>query len=337
MTSLDQPNAAGPPQSPAADRDGSDASKPTPESLPNLLLAGIGRAGSSSLFWYLSQHPDICASSVKEPRYFLPLSEADEDATGSLGSLDGYTRLFDRCSAEPFRMEATPHYFNGGGRLVDGIRRSLPDPHVILTLRDPVTRTWSIYRAAMSILQIPKDLSFERYIDRSEQLYLSAAKRTPDNRPYWSIRGAVYADYLPAWFERFADDRLRVQYFEDIVADPPGVVAETCRWLGLDDSGVSGFRFSVENRTLGFRNKTLHRVALIANRQGLLRERRRLKAPLRALYQALNMGSQQEKMSDDARARLKAIFAEPNQRLASLLAGRGYRRLPSWLADGDDN
>jgi hypothetical protein len=156
--------------------------------------------------------------------------------------------------------------------------------------------------------------------------------RTPQNRPYWSIRGAIYADYLPAWFDGFSGDRLRILFFEDLAAAPPAIVAETCRWLDIDDDPVSGFRFSVENRTLAFRSKALHRVALLANRPGMLRDRRRLKAPMRAVYRALNMRAAQREMSPEARARLEALFAEPNARLASLLQRRGLRRLPSWLS-----
>ncbi len=268
---------------------------------------------------------------MKEPRYFLSLSEADTDATGSLGPAGDYLRLFEKCAFERFRMEGTPHYFHGGERLVDGIRRILPDPRVVLTLRDPVLRTWSVYRAAKSIMQIPSDLSFERYVDRCERLYREDAMRTPDNRPYWSIRGAIYADYLPVWLDSFAEDRLRILFFEQVVASPPDAVAETCRWLGLDEGCVAGFSFSVENRTLAFRSKALQRVALIANRQGLLRDRRRLKAPFRAVYQALNMHAERDEMPRETRARLEALFAEPNARLADLLGDRGYRRLPAWL------
>ena len=102
----------------------------TADRLPNLLLAGIGKAGTTSLFWHLSQHPDICASRVKEPRYFLALSENDEDAEGVPAPLETYTALFDRCGSRRYAMEATPHYFHGGARLIDGLKRTLPDPRI---------------------------------------------------------------------------------------------------------------------------------------------------------------------------------------------------------------
>jgi hypothetical protein len=42
------------------------------QKLPNLIIAGAQKAGTSSLFWYLAQHPQICASDRKELRYFTP-------------------------------------------------------------------------------------------------------------------------------------------------------------------------------------------------------------------------------------------------------------------------
>jgi hypothetical protein len=44
--------------------------------LPNLVIAGVGAAGTTSLFYYLIQHPDICGSNVKEVRYFTPVKQS---------------------------------------------------------------------------------------------------------------------------------------------------------------------------------------------------------------------------------------------------------------------
>jgi hypothetical protein len=299
--------------------------------LPNLLLAGMGRAGSSSMFWYLSQHPDVCASRVKEPRYFLPLSEADSDAEGVCPPIHEYTQLFKHCRSQSYRMEGTPHYFHGGQRLIREIRGVLPDPRILLTLRDPVQRTWSVYRLAKSILQLPNSLTFEEYLRTCERLYEDRAPRTKDNRPYWSIRGGVYADFLPDWLNAFGDDRLRILFFENFIADPAASVADVCRWLGIDDSCVTSFNYSVENRSAPYRNRLLQRVALAANSERLLRNRRRLKAPLRRVYQAINARSGEERMPPAIRLHLQELFQEPNARLAALLSERGYMNLPAWL------
>ena len=102
----------------------------------NLILAGVGKAGTTSLYWYLSQHPDICASPVKETRYFLPLSEV-EQGNEQLAPIDTYEAYFRGCGGERYRMEATPHYFHGGARLAQGVSSVCPDARVVLTLEGP--------------------------------------------------------------------------------------------------------------------------------------------------------------------------------------------------------
>src|SRR6478672_9942638 len=92
-----------------------------PDNLANLLLAGVGKAGTTSLYWYLSQHPGVCRSTTKETRYFLPLSTVDADMSGQLPAVSEYAAYFARCRKERYRIEATPHYFHGGERLILGI------------------------------------------------------------------------------------------------------------------------------------------------------------------------------------------------------------------------
>jgi len=299
--------------------------------LPNLLLAGIGKAGTTSLFWHLSQHPDICASRVKEPRYFLALSENDEGAEGVPAPLETYTALFDRCGSERYTMEGTPHYFHGGRRLIDGLKRTLPDPRIVLTLRDPVDRVWSVFNFAKGRLRLPPEMTFEEYLDECEQLYRADALRPRTDRAFWSIRGGIYEDFLPDWLDSFSDERLRVMFFERFVRDVAGSVRELCAWLDIDTSCVDSFTLSAENRSSGYRSRLLHRVALAANRDGALGNRRRLKGPLRRVYQAVNGRTQSDRMPPAARGRLENLFAPSNAVVAAHLRDRGYTDLPAWL------
>jgi sulfotransferase family protein len=300
--------------------------------LPNLVLAGISRAGTTSLFWYLSQHPDVCASRIKEPLFFLALSEADADADGVLPPLDRYAALFDRCRSERYAMEASTHYFHGGPRLIEGLRRTLPDPRIVLTLRDPVDRVWSIYTHARGIGKLPAGMSFDGYVEECERQHRIGAPRRKRAREYWSIRGGMYADYLPDWLEGFPSDRLRIEFLESFAPDPAGTIRGLCSWLGIDTSCVDAFDLSVENRSVTYRSRLLHRFALTLNRR-LLRDRRRLKAPLRRVYQAINASRRPEIMPSEAREHLVELFAPSNARIRQLLLGRGHTGLPRWLAE----
>jgi Sulfotransferase domain len=304
--------------------------------LANLLLAGVGRAGSTSLFWYLSQHPDVCPSSRKEPRYFLPLSESDEDVSGVLPPIEEYERCFAHCSGERYRMEATPGYFHGGRRLIEGVKATLDRPRIVLMLRDPVTRVWSIYRYASSHLLLPENPGFEEYIQRCEEVYGSGRLRPKEGQAYWSVRASHYVDYIEDWLDAFGDD-VTVLFFEDLVADPRGVVERLCGWLGIDRSCVRGFDYSVENRSIRYRSRMLQRMALAMNSERFFRKHRRLKERLRRLYFVVNESAGRDAIPLEMRQKLQARFRPANNALAIQLARRGYTDFPTWLAgDGAD-
>jgi hypothetical protein len=178
---------------------------------------------------------------------------------------------------------------------------------------------------------LPETLPFEEYVRVCQRLYEERAPRTEANRPYWSIRGGVYADFLPDWLNAFDDGHLRILFFEDLVESSAALIVDVCRWLGIDESCVASFNFTVENRSASYRSRFLHRLAVMANREGRLRDRRRLKAPLRRVYQAVNLRSGKEYMPPEIRLHLQELFQEPNARLEALLTSRGYTDLPSWL------
>ena len=132
--------------------------------LPNLVIAGVPKAGTTSLFSYLAQHPEVCGSDVKEPRYFNPLRLG-----GELGPIEEYTAHFAHCAGQRYAMEASPGYFYGGRTLARGLLEALPDPRVVLILRAPGERCWSWFRFVKTRLHIPKDMSFDVYLDRCEE------------------------------------------------------------------------------------------------------------------------------------------------------------------------
>ncbi len=297
--------------------------------LPNLVIAGVGKAGTTSLFWYLAQHPDVCASDVKEIQYFTPLSEGD----GNLQPLAAYAQHFRGWSGERYRLEASPQYFHGGQPIVDAMRSTLRDPRVIVMLRDPVERLWSQFRFIRSRLAgLPDAMTFEDYVEACRGVRERREPFSQDNRLYWTIQGGFYDEYLQPWIEAFGED-LRIVFFEDLAAGPEPTTVETYAWLGLDAPAEGAVSYSVQNRTIRYRSKLIQRAALAANREGRLGDKRRLKEPLRKLYYAVNRRPEAERMATHTRRELAALFAPGNAALARRLRSLGYERPPAWVAD----
>ena len=110
--------------------------------LPNLLIAGVNRSGTTSLFVYLIKHPEICGASRKETGYYRVLY----DGTAEFQPIESYMEYFKDCGDEKLRLEATPHYIYGEAVIASAIRRDLgEDVKLIFLLRDPVGRFVSAF------------------------------------------------------------------------------------------------------------------------------------------------------------------------------------------------
>jgi hypothetical protein len=298
--------------------------------LPTLVIAGVGKAGTTSLFWYLSQHPDICASDVKEIRYFTAMSEGD----GELPPLAEYAAHFGRCAGEQHRLEASPQYFHGGAPVARAMQATLHDAKVVVLLRDPVDRLWSTFRFMRTRLaDLPAGMTFEGYVDACRAVRERREPYIAQNRLFWTIQGGFYDEYLQPWIDEFGD-RFRAVFFERMTADPAATVRELSEWLGIDADAADSITYSVENRTVPVRSAALQRLALAVNREGLLGSRRRLKEPLRKAYYTLNRKAEPERMATATRRQLEDLFAPGNAALARRLAGLGYTDLPGWLSAG---
>lgn len=295
---------------------------------PNLVIAGVAKAGTTSLFRYLAQHPEICASSIKETRYFTPLRYGQP-----LAPMSEYTRLFAHCSGERYRMEATPGYYAGGAVVARAVEDLLPQPRIIVVLRDPVQRCWSWYRFVKSTAKIPKDMSFAAYIDRCFEMAETGADLQQENQPYLGVHGGRYDEWFEDWSSTFGE-RLRFDFFEDLARRPQEVTEDICAWLGLATAPCGDIAYHVENRTVQYKHAGLQRAALALNRRGeaFFARRPGFKRAIRGAYYRLNADTREERLDAGSRQRLTDFYAPHNERLAAQLGRAGLQdRLPDWL------
>ncbi len=134
--------------------DGVASGGPQAGRLPNLVIVGVSRAGTTSLFNYLGQHPDVGSSEVKELRYFTAVRHGQ-----ALEPLASYAAHF-RGRTQTYAMEATPGYFRGGHAVASALDETCPSARALVCLRTPVDRCWSWFRFVKSRDRIPKDMSF---------------------------------------------------------------------------------------------------------------------------------------------------------------------------------
>ena len=170
----------------------------------NLVIAGVPKAGTGSLFAYLAQHPDICGSDEKETGYFNHYNPRRH--TGPPPPIEDYARHFAHCSGERYALEATPTYSYGGQPVIEAIRAVLGEPKIIIIAARPGRsgsgrRTRSSARWARSPASTPSSST-----SRSSR---AGGGTSTTSCPATACPGSYigfYADYLGDWFDEFGDD-----------------------------------------------------------------------------------------------------------------------------------
>ncbi|NQV52104.1 MAG: sulfotransferase domain-containing protein [Flavobacteriales bacterium] len=221
--------------------------------LPNTIIAGAPKSGSSSIYWWLSSHPDVCASKTKETHYFDDKVYPRFNAAANVieHGLSNYGRYFDHCPADAkVIMEATPIYLyqeNALKHLADFD----PKPKVVLILREPSQRAHSQFR-------------FNKYrlgnivLDKDYSSYLKETEGT-DGDPL--MRGE-YIRYVQRWVEGFGKERVYVMQLEQLFNDKAGQMKQLARFLALDEGFYDSFDFMKRNETRKMRSTKLHRLGL---------------------------------------------------------------------------
>lgn len=289
-------------------------------SLPNLVIAGVAKGGTTSLFHYLSQHDDICASKVKELDYFAPLRRPG----GQLDDVAEYARHFTHCAGQRYRMEASPSYCYGGTPVISALQQTLRTPRIIISLRDPVARFWSTYTFLGSMGRLPPATTFEDYIGLCREQSETDGRHTP-------LTVGRYVDYVPEWVDAFGDD-VKIVFAERMFTKPEAVVTDLFEWLDLAPP-LGGLDYETHNPTRRPRVRGLatwaYRAKNVSDR--ILKNAPGVRTALRSVYRRVNTRPEDRSLSPDAKAELDAYYAQPNAALANYFATHRVVELPPWL------
>lgn len=253
-----------------------------------------------------------------------------------LSGLDEYSKYFNPTSQHKFIMEASPGYFFGGLRLASKIHEVLGPINIIFILRDPVRRLFSLYRHLRKGLRIPANMSFEEYVHRSKDALLDLHDSKIEDRGNVfgrGISGGFYVDYLEQWYSVFGSS-IKVLFFEHLIKDPLEFMCSLCDFLELRLEIYSAKSFTVENRSMMYRNRALHKIARTVNvkLEPFLRRNYGLKNYLRKVYFLFNETTNDiEFITLTLQSYLESLYSAYNHRLLRLLIDKGYRNFPRWL------
>ncbi len=290
---------------------------------PTFLVIGAGKSGTTSLNWYLSQHPQVFMCPKREPDFF---AYEGTDAAGAVTIWDDYIDLFGEAGDARAIGDTSPSYMHVAGT-AQRIRHYLPDARLVAILRHPVERLYSRY------------MQLVRQDDAPAQPFSAAAD---PHSVWWQRHDLVpegfYARHLAPYFEAFPRESIRVYLYEDYANSPEAVYADICRFIGVDD----GFRPDLQTRlhqSGQLRSRVLNEVIgsngaikrVLATRFPAAYERLR-RAP--ALVQKLNrfrsLNVRKPPLDPSLRIELaRAIYGEDIRALEGLLD----RDLGAWIGE----
>ena len=205
--------------------------------MPNFLILGAAKAGTTSLYYYLSQHPQIYMSPVKEPMFFALEGEKLNFQNPGRGinynaitELEAYLKLFQNVTTEVAIGEASPLYLYDR-KAPQRIKHYIPDAKLIVLLRNPVERAYSAYthqvREKYEPLSFAEGLAEEKNSIRNNWDYL-----------WHYCQAGYYYPQLKRYFDIFPLEQIRVYLYEDFQANSVNFVQNVYRFLGVDDTFI---------------------------------------------------------------------------------------------------
>lgn len=211
--------------------------------LPDFIIGGAIKGGTTSLNYYLKQHPDVYMSVFKEPRYFAYEPDNPDHVAGRglrfpIKTLEEYAALFDEAAEGQMAGEASPHYLRSPVA-PQRICETIPDVKLIFSLRHPVKRAYSSYWHKVRLGL--EDRAVEDALSENDQAVLHG----------------LYYQSLQGWHARFDRSQIKIVLFEDLVRDGLGVFADLCRFIGVDDTFVPDM--TARNKGGAMKNERLGR------------------------------------------------------------------------------
>ncbi len=297
--------------------------------LPNFLIIGAGKSGTTSLFNYFKEHPQIYMSPQKEPRFFAIEGEKiDFQGPGDLTrfryvtDIESYRLLFKNVSHEVAIGEASTWYLCVP-KAAERIKHYLPDVKLIVMLRDPVERAYSNFSGL-------RREGVESLEDFSQAM--AAEKERIENNwsPAWHYQQTgFYYNQLKRYFDLFEKSQIKIYLYEDFKTNSTNVVQDIFRFLGVDDTIVTDT--SQKHNVSGIpRNRALHKFLKQSNPlRGFLHSLvpAKLRQRVKTNLINLNLQNKSQPLSPEIRKQFIEVYQEDILKLQELID----RDLSQWL------
>lgn len=240
--------------------------------MPNFILIGAAKSGTSSLYYYLKQHPQIfmpTSRDHKEPDFFVLEGESRErlgpfgkfTMQNAITDIDSYQALFEDVEDEVAIGEASTSYLYSE-KAAHRIHHYIPDAKIIAILRDPAERAFSHFLFSLSNGREPNQ-SFAQTLKEED-------KRISEG---WSFqwhhkRRGFYFKQLQPYYQLFESEQIRVSLYEDLINQPIELSQKIFSFLAVNDNFIPNTE-KKHNPTVVPKNLTLN---TLLNRPNILKD-----------------------------------------------------------------
>ena len=204
--------------------------------LPNALVIGASKGGTTSVYRWLARHPQVCASRVKEVRYFNGHYEKGPR---------WYAAQFAPKPGQRVLMEASPSYLWDPG-VPERVRSLLGTPKLVVLLREPVDRAWSQYW--MRVRRSGETASFPEVIRREAEAFGLAGQMplhgSVDGLRYGRnsyLGKGLYGPQIERWLSLFPRECFHFIRSEDLFHAPARAMSELLQFLELPSAAMDDF------------------------------------------------------------------------------------------------
>lgn len=303
--------------------------------LPDFLVAGVPKAGTTALHAALSAHPGLFLSPIKEPKFFL--TDGPPPTRGGPGDAltyrehvwqrDRYEALFAAAPAGTLRGEATPLYLYDAGAM-RRIRALIPDARLIVVVRDPVERAHSNWTHLWSAGLEPVGDFVQACAEEERRIAAGWAS-------FWHYTGlGRYGEQLARAFSLFPREQVLVLRYRRLIDEPAATLDRICGFLGVATGQLA--EIPRENVTAQPDRTLAHRAASVGMRVsdsvGRLLPGSAATAATHRLERFLQRGGRgRQPLSWEQRQALLPAFTADIRLLGSLL-GEDFS---DWLAPRD--
>jgi hypothetical protein len=297
---------------------------------PDFYIIGAAKSGTSALYQYLRQHPQVFLSPVKEPCYWAYGEwRPDYKGPGDMRLLgvrdqDTYRALYQGVADHHKAVGEASVIYLYSTRAAQRIRDVRPDARFVVLLRQPADRAFSHYLMKLRA-------GHEMLDDFGEALEAETERMRRNWHPSWYYRDRGYYDrQLAVYASRFPPENFCVVLHDDFERDPQQVVRTVCEFLGLDSRFVPDV--AARHNEGGTRPRSPHLARLVRSNSARMFARTFMTRGLRRTIRSFVDRASQRPASipPDVREALTAGYREDILRLQDRLR----RDLSGWLAGG---